>query len=139
MTKQQLEKLYSEGRAPTPAQILGPGMPTTEWRVNMLTGPIPDMGGWPLRHRKRFHRGYGRNVLLRDTEWGRFDCFYGFHSSTDCLMLDYGGSGGNGRLTSRIRDFVRTTPDPDVLLGKFFFLWRGKLRGGWFFKLTRAK
>lgn len=45
MTRQELQRIYDEGTAPTLAQLLGTGMACAEWRVNMLTGPIPDMGG----------------------------------------------------------------------------------------------
>lgn len=46
----------------------------------------------------------------------------------------------NSRATRHVRDLVRTTEDPDVLLGKFYYVNRhGDWRGGWFFTLTKIK
>jgi hypothetical protein len=143
MTGGELERRFRLGHAPEPTRLLCPDGGPAEWRVDMLTGPIPNMGGWPLHHRKWFDDLGGCN-LLRGYRWGQFE----YHSAVYSrkvdgdgglvLCLDYDVPEIQFKPTRRIVDYVRTTYDPDVMLGRFHVRWRGRLRFLGYFSLTRV-
>jgi hypothetical protein len=127
--------MFAAGHAPMPTD-----MPGTKWQVAMLSGPIPNMGGRPLRHRKVFEPRmppYGCNVQLKDWRWGRFFARLDLGSDGQPVLALNFGEPKNGFLTQRICDHLRTTPDPNVMLGKFHIKWRGQLRFLSFFTLSR--
>lgn len=132
-----LEAIYRYGSIPMPESLLGPKGGPAEWRVVMLTGPIPNMGGKLFHHRKRFWRRgegdevIGENVLFDDTQWGHFT----LRLWAGALLIDY-NTNANG-VSRRIRDLVRTTPDPNLLIGKFHLVWRSKPRFLGYFTLAR--
>lgn len=135
MNAKRIAELFEQGHAPDPLQLLNPDGGIGEWRVDMLTGPIPSMGGWPLHHRKRFvpltqRMIIGCNVILKDRCWGHFDLV---PSIFDTLLLDYNVP-GNGWMR-HIRDQLRTAPNPNVLIGRFY--WRNHPRA--WFTLTRLE
>ena len=141
----ELAKIFAGGSCPKAASLLGPNGEKSEWRVDMLTGPIPNMGGWPFRHRKQFYQSRltptGCNTFFNDTRWGWFqlyDC--GAFDSIDqhgVLLLDY-DQPGNGVLTQgKIIDRLRTTDKPNVLLGEFSYNLAGRSMGPYYFSLTR--
>ena len=41
-------------------------------------------------------------------------------------------------VTRQIRDHLRTTPDPNAMIGKFHIVWRGKPRFVGYFELSRC-
>lgn len=123
MTKAEaLEGIFAAGHAPTPEQFLGPGKPEAEWEVVMLTGPILSMHQWPLKHRKRFWKACtgavrGFNLIGRKHEFGYFDVLHyrGMRSTYLDYQLDVNG------LMHPVHDMVRTTLDPNRMIGKFFY------------------
>jgi hypothetical protein len=109
------------------------------------------MSGKRLRHRKLFRPGQspddlieGCNINCSDICWGSFIVMQDTRSAVNigddkpvtCISYDVMK---NGRLTRRIRDYIRTTSDPNVMIGKFYVKWRGKYRFKGFFTLTRIK
>jgi hypothetical protein len=165
------ESLYRAGVVPRSSVLLRP-CGVSEWRVDVRTGLVPSMGGWPLRHRKRLsdpecststpgnprprpvgsvggvahesssHHtrllGYyliGENVLRRDLRWGRFEVKL-VRSELDfrpSLLLNYDVP-ANGWFGRQIKDHVRTTSDPRLLVGRMYF--RGRFLG--YFTMTRG-
>lgn len=104
----------------------------------MVTGPIPNMGRWPFNHGKTFaeslnNRVEGYNFLLGPNYWGFF------HLSDEeegSMLIDY-DEPANGRIISRIRDYVRKTSDPNLMVGKFYFRIGKTWRFLAYFTLTR--
>jgi len=143
MRQKLWELMYSNGMTPYPESLLGPDGESARWAVQMLSGPIPDMGGWP-RHRKIFHRTrngiIGRNILRDGLEWGYFDVVAPPAKtpfSQEPLVLDYSVTKMNGRATRRIIDHLRTTRYEDVLVGKFHVRWSNRLLFLGYFTLTK--
>jgi hypothetical protein len=136
-----LDAVFADGQSPTVASLFFSRNvewgDAAEWCVNMLTGPIPDMGGSPLHHRKRFtvvpDGIVGVNILRARYRWGRFVVSHVVSSQGGCMMLDYDRR--SNLLTRSVRDLLRTTSDPNVLIGKFC-LGRN-LRFLAYFSLTR--
>jgi hypothetical protein len=140
LSRRELDVVFRQGSCPAAASLLGPGGRLAEWRVDMLTGPVPSMGGRVLRHRKQF---WGRpggsvvgcNVLFRDLRWGWFSL-----GDRDILgrglIVDY-DQPENGLLRDRVRDYVRQVGVPGVLLGRFYLMWRGYPRFVGYFSMTR--
>lgn len=131
-----LEEQFLSGKIPDPKTLLGPHGENAEWRVTMVTGPIPNMGGKWFRHRKLFvlmgENVVGCNILFSNYKWGRFKVVGGLpREPVRGLLLDYNVP-ENG-LTRGIRDFVRCTDKENELLGEFYY--KGKRRA--FFTLTR--
>jgi hypothetical protein len=145
MTKlqKQLDAEFVHGKIPMLDDLFGgPDVHVAEWQVVMLTGFLPNMGGPLLRHRKQFMRTTDRSVvgcnLFRDDyRWGWFKLdpaigglFFG------SLLIDYDVP-ENGVLRGHIQDFVRTTLDPNVLIGRFYLKPWSTFRYVGFFKLIR--
>jgi len=150
----KLEALFRERKAPKPETLLAPDDERSEWRVTMLTGALTIVyffiGRW-LHHRKLFVRRMiplddigGCNVFFKDLRWGWFllaKAVYAEKGGGDgqpVLLIDYSVK-GNRFITDRIRDEVRLTNDPDELLGRFHFIWRGRKRFLGYFTLNRIK
>jgi len=139
-TAMAYEQLFVAGRALTPEELTLDGDPL-EWRVRILTGLIPDMSGW-MRHRKRVYmsphldeqekiqvRVVGCNIVREDVRWGYFYPKAGWGlDGRPCLVLDYDVP-CNSFLTNHIKDRVRATSDPRLLIGK---LYVGDSFGGYF-------
>lgn len=127
---------FLQGKAPDPKSLLGPNGEKAEWRVDMLTGPIPNMGGKWFRHRKVFElvgdEVRGCNILFSNFKWGRFVVKTHDVEGIDCC-IDYNVP--ENTFTRGIEDFVRTTEDPNVLIGEFYF--KGVRRA--YFTLTRIR
>jgi len=149
----QLAARYAKGSAPMPAMLLGANGKSSKWRVTMLTGPIPNMGGWPFYHYKEFVpytlvvRGYNvfvLSVMIRFLLWFiswliHFDGYWGrffLESKNEHLLVNYDES-ENTWITRRIRDHLRTTEKPDEMLGKFHWVFRGREIFLGYFTLTR--
>ena len=128
-----LETLFSMGTCPTVNRMVGCGA-GAEWQVSMLSGPIPNLGGRFFRHRKRFDWGngvFGHNILFSRFAWGFFKALWPWDNGYNQMLLDYDQP--TNTFTRRIHDVVRTTPNPDIMIGKFFW---GKCFLG-YFSLTR--
>lgn len=152
LSKIQLAKIFMAGDCPRAGNLLGPDRGLSEWRVDMLTGPIPNLGGRWFRHRKQFHvsttgQVMGCNILFDDTRWGYFvlDDVDTYEEADDrkVLFINY-KQPENGTLTrGRIRDYVRTTHDVDVLIGEFYYNFGAfevfRTVGPYYFSLTRIK
>lgn len=129
------EQLFVSGKLVDPQQLLTSGTYPCEWRVRILTGLVPDMGGRLLRHRKRFYLSSVNNSV-RGVNVVRDACYWGHHvvrpgwgrDGRPATVLDYGGQ-GNTLFTRNLVDVVRTTDDPDLLIGK---LYSGDWFGGYF-------
>jgi len=136
-----LEAMFEEGRMPVPSDFLNKDGSPAEWAVTMLSGPIPNMGGAPLHHRKRFEQATlleGSNLMLRNWRWGHFFA----SSDLGCdgrpvMVLNYDVL-ANSLVTRSIRDHLRVTAwSDDVMIGMFHVEWRKKLRFLGYFSLTR--
>ena len=135
----ELEDLFLAGKRPT--TFFKEGETSSEWRVDMLTGPIPNLGKI-FKHRKRFTEfgrtpgmPIGSNVFWKNFLWGSFLVWS--RPSSELAVIDYDYP-KNTFLTRRITDMVRTTPNHNVLIGKFYYKIFGKLRFLGYFTLTRS-
>jgi hypothetical protein len=143
----ELAKIFAGGSCPKATSLLGPEGVLSEWRVDMLTGPIPTMGGWPFRHRKQFYPSLaapakvtGCNVVFNNLRWGWFHlddntAFDGI-DRRGVLFVDY-DLPENGCLAQKIIDRLRTIDKPNVLLGEFSYNMAGRSLGPYYFSLTR--
>ena len=84
----------------------------------------------------------GCNIMLKDWRWGQFRALPSIGSDgRPILLLDYYGNffePANSFVTRQIRDHLRTTPDPNAMIGKFHIVWRGKPRFVGYFELSRC-
>ena len=132
----QWENLFKAGQVPD--NFLSPDGRPQEWSIRMVTGPIPSMDFWPLRHRKRIVDKFcGANIFFDNFLWGYFNCYNRVKDSSK--WLDYSNNSGNSKFTNRILDTIRTTPNPDVMIGKFYYKLFGKYRFLGHFTMTRIK
>lgn len=118
-----LDDMFWNAPSPIPRDFLAESPRIVEWSVTMLTGPVPDMGGRFLRHRKSFNQSEiyveGCNILRRGWRWGFFRLVekWDVHGRR-MLVIDYDVE-ANGGLVRSFRDDIRATSDPDVMLGRF--------------------
>jgi hypothetical protein len=142
----ELAKIFAKGSIPKATMLLGPGNSLSEWRVDMLTGPVPNLGGL-FRHRKQFYLSSvsgkitGCNLFFKDTHWGWFvldyDCAVDSIDKRSVLFINYNVP-ENGDLTrNKISDRVRTTDDGDHLIGEFYYELTSHVFGPYYFSLTR--
>ena len=134
-----LKALFIAGNAPQPETMLGPGGSISEWNVTMLTGILPNLGGRWTRHRKQFVKQtnggvIGCNILFNDVRFGWFALDRGKSEIDNCevLSIDYEVA-ENGSMTQLISDQIRTTSDPNMMIGRFYF--KGRFVG--YFALNR--
>ncbi len=135
---------FAHGKIPTPDELFDNlNQQVAEWQVVMLTGLVPNMSGPRLRHRKQFMRTtdgsiVGCNLFRDDWHWGWFklDPKAGARLSGS-LLIDYDVPENGTLLRGRIQDIVRTTLDPNVLIGRFYLKLGGAFRFAGFFKLIR--
>jgi len=135
-------RIFATGEAPKPESLLAEGNQPSEWDVIMLAGPLPNLNRKWICHRKRFYlrrdRVCGTNLVFGRTRFGWFDprrTSWLPDLAGSALLLDYEEDPRNGIIMSRVRDYVRTTPDPDLLLGRFYY--RGRFIS--YFSLARRK
>jgi len=132
---------FVHGQVPTLDQLFGgPDIRLATWQVVMLTGLLPDMSGWPLRHRKEFQRydveyGVVGCNLFRDWDWGWFK----LGVADGSMVIDYDMEDNGRVLRGRIRDHLRTTLDPNMLIGRFYVRTRKAFRFAGFFHLVRLQ
>lgn len=148
-----LDTEFVHGKVPTPDQLFGgPDVHLASWRVIMLTGFPPNMGGSPLFHRKEFQRTtdgtiVGCNIFRADWRWGWFkldleagkvnaDVVDG-PPANGSMLIDYDVPENGWLLRGNIVDYVRTTLDPDVLIGRFYYRLWSDFRFGGFFHAVR--
>lgn len=141
MTVREGVSEYALGGVPTTEQILRSGDLASEWHVTMLAWSVPWWCRWLawavswvmsscLGWRKRFRRCHVLNLIdhtrhqeltgvnVSGLQWGRFRTE---RLQNKCQVFWY--------TNWSIKDLVRTTSDPDRLIGQFYFA--GKRRG-WF-------
>lgn len=134
-----LDAEFVHGKIPTSVDLFGSlDVHVAEWQVVMETGFLPNMGGRLLRHRKRFMRTtdgsvVGCNFFRDDWDWGWFK----LDAACGSLFIDYGVPENGVLLRGRIEDFVRTTLDPNVLIGRFYLKLGGTFRFVGYFHLVR--
>jgi hypothetical protein len=146
----ELAKIFAKGACPKAIDLLGPHGAFAEWRVDMLTGPFPNLGGRLFRHRKQFYATTpsrtpsgvtGCNVFFTNTRWGWFnlDDTNAFDNidKRGVLFIDYDQPENSSLTRGKIVDRVRTTTDPNVLLGEFYYALDGHSMGPFYFSLTR--
>jgi hypothetical protein len=122
------DEMFDRGRCPRPEALLE----FPSWRVSMVTGPLPSLTA--LGHRKLFRASddggvEGCNSLDLVGRWGYFRVSEGRTPDLrQSLLLDYFAHPEQGLITSRMQDYLRTTPDFRVMVGRFYLLLWGKLR-----------
>ena len=121
-------RIFARGEAPKPEDLLGDGNQPAEWDVIMLTGPLPNLNHKWIQHRKRFFlrrdRVCGANLVFNQTRFGWFDprrTSWLPDLAGPALLLDYEEDSRNGFLMGGVRDYIRSTSDPDLLLGRFYY------------------
>lgn len=150
----ELKKMWDAGKALAPDTLLGADGKKAKHLVIMASGIIPDMGKDPLWHCKEFEikdgEVRGRNVFVlegrlasflrrlrlvnSDGTWGPFHV----EKKEDHTLVNYALKEGNW-WSRFIRDRLRVTPDPDVLIGMFHIRLFGRdIFLGYFF-LSRIK
>jgi len=125
--KNILEALFKAGQPPNPETMLEKDGSDSEWEVTMLTGLFPNLGRRWIRHRKLFAKGgdyvVGCNVLFDDVQVGWFaldrDWYAADVDDQPSLFINYHVT-RNGNLTRIIRDYIRTTRDPNLMIGRFY-------------------
>lgn len=132
-TPMALEQLFVAGGIVHPTCLLNGDHSPCEWSVKIRTGLIPDMSGKLLRHRKRYfvREGFvrGVNVFRTDLRWGYHTVLVGWGlDGRPSTVLDY-DVGENPFFFRTVVDRLRTTEDPDLLVGK---LYVGDWFGGYF-------
>lgn len=131
----ELEKILRDAKMPELSDFEG------EYFVEMLTGRLPNLRRFS--HRKRFSREkdkvVGCNVLFNDARWGHFFLEEGVCKELDSLgvmVINYDVA-ENSFATNRIRDYVRCVEENELYIGRFNYLFRGKLRFLGYFSLSR--
>ena len=138
-----LDEMFRSTESPAADDLRNLSRFLAEWSVTMLTGPVPNMGGSLLRHRKVIGNvgimGDGFNCLFHDWHWGYFRLREGREDDGRRLLtIDYDVI-ANGRLLRRLRDKIKRTDDPDVMLGKFYMrMGRGDFRFLSYFAMTKV-
>jgi len=137
--KDILKALFIAGSAPQPEAMLGPGGSFSEWDVTMLTGILPNLGRRWTQHRKQFYNRMnigvsGCNILFGDMRFGWFNLAQSKSEidNREVLHIDYAVA-ENGSVTRLISDQIRTTSDPNMMIGRFYF--KDRFMG--YFALTR--
>jgi hypothetical protein len=143
----KLAKIFAMGNRPSARHLLGKDDATSdsEWRVDMLTGKFPNLGGGFFNHRKHFQldgdKVVGFNVFFGNTRWGYFalDDRTAFDNidGRSVLAIDYNQAENGWLLRGAILDKVRTTGDPNLLIGEFFLITRKGYRFASYFSLAR--
>lgn len=133
------KKLFEDGFVPSYEDILKNSL-TQIWSVKMVTGPIPNMSYWPISHRKVFYGNPLSRAVngwnLTSYPWGFFGTWAAGLGRSASRYLDYDRK-ENGPILRRVADKIRTTDDPNVMVGKFFYLLFDKPRFLGYFTLTR--
>ena len=144
----ELAKMFASGSCPVATDLLGPERHLAEWRVDMLTGPIPSLGGI-FRHRKQFYlasgsgKVKGSNLFFSNFFWGGFalDDSNAFDSidHRGVLLVDYDQIENSPFTRGKILDRVRTTANPNIHLGEFYYSLGSHSMGPYYFSLTRIE
>ena len=144
LTNRELDEVFHNSYKPVNTTIVGV-LGRSEWSITMLTGIVPDFSGCRAHHRKQLWLGSdrkvnGRNVFFKDLRWGHFTVGAASWEGDgqSALLLDYSESGLNGFLTRRIRDVVRMTNNPNIMLGRFNYEVGSKQRFVGYFEMNRT-
>lgn len=132
----ELTEIFRNARSPEIFEFNG------EYLVDMLT-MLPSLRRFS--HRKVFYpekdKILGYNVLFTNKIWGHF-----FLKDEICIELDSSkvveinyDRLGNSFVTSRIRDHVKSIVDNTLYIGRFNYLFMGRLRFLGYFSLLRIK
>lgn len=136
MRKAEAASLFRVGSGLRATSLLHYGAWPSAWRVDVVSGPLPSMGGWPLRHEKRFENGSqfgggfvtGVNVFRGRLSWGRFRIFEEYSevagSWGHSLIFCYDTKGAAWPVR-RMVDYVRATDDFGLLVGAYGFEEKG--------------
>lgn len=124
---QVLDRLFDSGAPPALEYFLGEDDRVTEWNVIMLTGSLPNLNFHPVNHRKRFfikrNQIMGVNMILKGTRFGWFEprrTSWLPDATGKAMIFDYEVP-QNGRIMSKVRDYIRLTTEPGLLLGRFYY------------------
>ncbi len=133
-TNRKLKEIFKNAGTPELSEFNG------EYFVDMLT-LIPSLR--KFSHRKVFYyednqvKGY--NVLFADKIWGHFFLEEGICKEVDSLkviVINYDVA-ENSFLTNKIRDYVRCVEKDSLYLGRFNYLFMGKLYFLGYFSLSK--
>jgi hypothetical protein len=144
----ELAKIFAMGKCPMASRLLGPQRELSQWRVDMLTGPIPNLGGAPFHHTKQFYwseannRFTGCNLFFGGrVSWGAFtlddSSYMDVVDRQGVLFFDYNQPRNSDLTRGKIADHVRTTDDFNVLIGEFYYFQGARIFGPYYFSLTR--
>jgi hypothetical protein len=131
----ELEEIFKNAQIPEASEFDG------EYFVDMLT-VLPSLR--KLSHRKVFHiengKALGYNKLFSNRSWGRF-----FLEEEACkelgslpaILINYDRP-ENSLLTNGMRDYVRRIEKGRIYIGRFNYLFMGKLLFLGYFSLIKA-
>ena len=130
---QKLDEFFTKGSEPSMEEFSG------EYRVNMLTGMIPNFR-W-AGHRKRFFKedgnNIGFNIVLFNNEFGHFNVESGQCEELGGLkvvILNY--SNKKNFLTRSVLDKIRKIEN-ELYLGRYYNILDGTLHFKGYFSLVK--
>jgi len=130
----QLKEIFKKAQTPQIDEFNG------AYEVDMLT-ILPSLK--KLSHRKIFYAESnitaGHNILLKNTVWGHFVVEEGIYKDSEdmkVIVINYGLK-KNHPLFQGIRDQVKRIEKGNLYLGRFNYLFKGKLRFLGYFSMTK--
>jgi hypothetical protein len=134
--KQELDQIFNTVRIPEPAEFNG------EYFVDMLTG-LPSLR--MFKHRKVFYsqngKVIGNNILFNGFVWGSFYLEEGFCENYDrvkAVIISYRVP-KNSFITNKMIDYVRCIEKDRLYLGRFNYLFMGKIKFLGYFSLKKKE
>lgn len=132
----ELKEIFKDAKTPNISEFKG------EYFVDMLTG-LPSLR--KISHRKVFYlennRILGYNMIFTNKIWGHFFVEEGICEAVDSLrvvVINYDRA-ENSFISNRIRDHVRCVEEKTLYLGRFNYIFMGKLRFLGYFSLLKKK
>ncbi|UCB56842.1 MAG: hypothetical protein JSV30_06525 [Candidatus Omnitrophota bacterium] len=131
----KFDEIFKKAHCPAPSELKG------EYFVDMLSA-LPTLRGF--FHRKVFipegDGVSGYNLLFADKKWGAFFLEKGICNelgSIEAMVINYDRE-ENSFLTNKIRDYIRCIEPGRLYIGRFNYLFMGKLRFLGYFSLSKA-
>lgn len=132
----ELKEIFKDAKTPNISEFKG------EYFVDMLT-VLPSLR--KISHRKVFYlennKVLGYNMIFTNKIWGRFFVEEGICEAVDSLrvvVINYDRA-ENSFISNRIRDQVRCVEEKTLYLGRFNYIFMGKLRFLGYFSLLKKK